>query len=81
MMELVKLDKDGRLTLPQSVLEDLGIESEVYLLLETTPDGGVFLRQAGTHPIEIYSEERLKEFEEVDRMTRDEANELRSIIG
>ena len=80
-MELVKLDKDGRLTLPQSVLEDLGIESDVYLLLQTTPDGGVLLRQAGTHPLEIYSEERLKEFEEVDRMTRDEANELRSIIG
>ena len=81
MMELVKIDKDGRLTLPQSVLEDLGIESEVYLLLEMTPDGGVLLRQAGIHPIEIYSEERLEEFEEIDRMTRDEANELRSIIG
>ena len=81
MMELVKLYKDGRLTLPQSVLEDLGIESDVYLLLETTPDGGVLLRQAGAHPIEIYSEERLKEFEEADRMTPDEADELRSIIG
>ncbi len=80
-MELVKLDKEGRLTLPRSVLEDLGIEGDVYLLLETTPDGGIRLRRAGDHPIEIYSEERLKEFEEVDRMTRDEANELRSIIG
>jgi AbrB family looped-hinge helix DNA binding protein len=81
MMELVKLDEKGRLTIPESVLEDLGIEGDVYLLLETTPDGGILLRQAGAHPIEIYSEERLKEFEEADQMTRDEANELRSILG
>jgi bifunctional DNA-binding transcriptional regulator/antitoxin component of YhaV-PrlF toxin-antitoxin module len=80
-MELVKLDKEGSLKLPESVLEELGIEGDVYLLLETTADGGILLRRAGTHPIEIYSEERLKEFEEVDRMTHDEANELRSIIG
>ena len=80
-MELVKLDKEGRLTIPESVLEDLGIEGEVVLLLETTHDGAILLRKPGDHPIEIYSEERLKEFEEADRMTPDEADELRSIIG
>jgi AbrB family looped-hinge helix DNA binding protein len=75
-MELVKLGKKGQISIPKSVLRKLGIENEVFLLLETTPDGGILLRQAGVYPLEIYSDKRLKEFEEADRMSREEAGKL-----
>lgn len=75
-MELVKLGKKGQISIPKSVLRKLGIESEVFLLLETTPDGGILLRQAGVYPLEIYSDKRLKEFEEADRMSPEEVGKL-----
>jgi AbrB family looped-hinge helix DNA binding protein len=78
-MELVRVGKKGQLSLPKAVLEQLGIKGEVFMVLETTPDGGILLRQAGVYPLEIYSEERLKEFEEADRMTPEEAKKLRSL--
>jgi AbrB family looped-hinge helix DNA binding protein len=77
-MELVKVGKKGQLSLPKAVLEKLGIEGDAYMVLETTADGGILLRQAGVYPLEIYSDKRLKEFEESDRMTPEEAAKLRS---
>jgi AbrB family looped-hinge helix DNA binding protein len=79
-MELVKLGKKGQISIPKSVLRKLGIENEVFLLLETTPDGGILLRQAGVYPLEIYSDKRLKEFEEADRMSPEEAGKLEAHI-
>jgi bifunctional DNA-binding transcriptional regulator/antitoxin component of YhaV-PrlF toxin-antitoxin module len=79
-MELIKLGKKGQLSIPKSVLKELGIEQEVFLLLETTPEGGILLRQAGVYPLEIYSDKRVKEFEEADRMSPEEAGKLENYI-
>ena len=63
-MELVKLGKKGQVTIPKSILRSIGIPDEAPLLVETTPDGAIVLRQAAVYPIELYTEEQLAEYEE-----------------
>ena len=36
--------------------------------IDTTGDGAILLRPAGVYPIEIYSDERIREFDQADRM-------------
>jgi AbrB family looped-hinge helix DNA binding protein len=67
-MEMVKLGKKGQVSIPKAVLKRLGLEGEVPLLVETTQDGAILLRPAGVYPIEVYSDERIREFDEADRM-------------
>ncbi len=68
-MNLVKVGKKGQLSIPQGVLRQLGIVPDTPLLLETTEDGAIVLRQVGVYPIEIYSDERLAEFERENELT------------
>ena len=58
-MELVKLGKKGQLTISKSILKAIGIADETPLLVETTSDGAIILRQAGVYPIELYTDERV----------------------
>lgn len=67
-MEMARLGKKGQVSIPRSVLKRLGLEGEMPLLVETTPDGAIVLRPAAVYPIEIYSDERVREFDEADRM-------------
>lgn len=67
-MEIAKLGKKGQVTIPRQVLKRLGLEGEVPLTVETTPDGAIVLRQAVLVPVEIYSDARIKEFEESSRI-------------
>ena len=69
-MTLVKLGKKGQVSLPQSILRKLGLQrAGATLLVEATADGAVVLRPAAVYPIEIYSDERLREFERVNRLS------------
>jgi bifunctional DNA-binding transcriptional regulator/antitoxin component of YhaV-PrlF toxin-antitoxin module len=77
-MELVKLGKRGQVSIPRGVLRRLGIVGEQTLLVDTTTDGSIVLRQAGVYPLEIYGEARLQEFEESDRLTAAESARLKS---
>ena len=72
-MQLVKLGKKGQLSIPKPILKQAGISGETPLLVETTDDGAIILRQAGVYPIEIYSDERIASFLEEDRMTPEQA--------
>lgn len=63
-MELVKIGKKGQVTIPRSVLRAAGISEETRVVLEATSDGAIVMRQAAVYPIEIYSEDRIREFEE-----------------
>jgi AbrB family looped-hinge helix DNA binding protein len=80
-MELVKLGKRGQLSIPRAVLRRLGIAGEQTLMVDTTEDGSIVLRQAGVYPLEIYSEERLREFDEGDRLTAQEKARLKRKLG
>ena len=76
-MELVKLGKRGQLSIPRDVLRRLGIVGEQTLLVDTGADGSSVLRQAGVYPLEIYGEDRVREFEESDRLTSAESARLK----
>jgi len=55
----------GVVTLPAKIRRALGIKGDDQLIAETTPDG-LLLRPAVTLPIEIYSDERIREFDEAE---------------
>ena len=61
-MELVKLGSKGQLSIPRKILRQVGINSETPMLVDTTSDGAIVLRQAAVYPIEIYSDERVQDF-------------------
>lgn len=65
-MELAKIGKKGQLTIPRSVLRAAGISEDSRVVLEPTPDGAIVLRPVAVYPLETYSEERLREFEETN---------------
>ena len=80
-MELVKLGKKGQVSIPRSILKKLGLESDMSLLVDTTGDGAILLRPAAVYPIELYSDERVREFDEADRMDPATAARLARVIG
>lgn len=76
-MDVIKLGKKGQVSIPKAILQRLGLEGDTMLLVETTSDGAIILRPAGVYPIEIYSESRIEEFLESDRITAEEAKLLK----
>ena len=66
IMELAKIGKKGQLTIPRSLLRAAGITEESRVMLEATADGAIVLRPVAVHPIEMYSDERVREFEETN---------------
>jgi antitoxin PrlF len=63
----VTITSRGVITLPARLRRALGLRADDQLIAELTPEG-LLLRPAVTLPVEIYSEEREREFdrEEVD---------------
>ncbi|HEY8709338.1 MAG TPA: AbrB/MazE/SpoVT family DNA-binding domain-containing protein [Burkholderiaceae bacterium] len=53
----------GVVTLPAKLRQVLGIKPNDQLIAETTPEG-LLLRPAVTLPLEMYTPQRLREFEE-----------------
>jgi bifunctional DNA-binding transcriptional regulator/antitoxin component of YhaV-PrlF toxin-antitoxin module len=80
-MEYVKLDKQGQVSLPASILHRLGLADEAVLTAEVTEDGGVLLRPSEHYDVEIYTDERLAEFEEENRLTEEEARLVDRALG
>lgn len=79
-MEIVKLGKKGQLSLPAGVLRKLGLQGAATLIVETTGDGAVILRPAGVYPIELYTDARIKEFDEANRLTESERTRARKAL-
>ena len=79
-MDIVKLGKKGQLSLPASVLRKLGLVGAATLIVEATDDGAVVLRPAAVYPIEIYSDARVKEFEQANRLTAAESTRIAKAI-
>lgn len=79
-MEVVKLGKNGQVSIPKSVLKRVGITGEAPLLVETTDDGAIVLRQAVVYPVEIYSDSRVSEFLEDDYLSPDQEREVKAAL-
>jgi AbrB family looped-hinge helix DNA binding protein len=72
-MESVKLGKNGQIAIPRAVMKRLALKGDETLLLDVTDDGAIRLRPAAVLPIELYSDARIREFEDatsVDETTR-----------
>ena len=72
-MEAIKLGKNGQVAIPRAVMKRLNLKGDEMLLLEVSDDGVIRLRPAAVLPIEIYSGERIRDFESestVDEATR-----------
>jgi len=67
-MELAKVGKKGQVTIPRSVLRAAGIAEESRVMLEATSDGAIVMRQAVVYPVELYTDERIREFEETNAL-------------
>ncbi len=79
-MDIVKLGKKGQLSLPAGVLRKLGLQGAATLIVEATDDGAVILRPAAVYPIELYTDARIKEFEEANRITASEKARVRKAL-
>jgi AbrB family looped-hinge helix DNA binding protein len=62
-MDVIKLGSKGQVSVPGAILRRLGLEGGSYLIVEASKDGAIVLRPAAVYPIEIYTDERIKEFE------------------
>ena len=65
MKATLTLTSRGVVTLPAKLRRALGLKAEDQLIAETTPEG-LLLRPAVTLPVEIYSEKRIREFDEAE---------------
>ncbi len=80
-MDVVKLGKKGQISLPAAVLRKLGLQGAATLLVEATDDGAVILRPAAVYPIELYTAERIKAFDEENRHTASEKARVRKVLA
>lgn len=62
MKTTLTITERGVITLPAKLRQAMGLAANDQLIAETTPDG-LLLRPAVTLPIELYSDERLREFD------------------
>jgi antitoxin component of MazEF toxin-antitoxin module len=79
VLNTVRLGRNGQLSLPRSVMKRLHLQGNETLLLDVSEDGVIQLRPAAVLPIEMYTPERIAEFEresEVDADTRAAARKV-----
>jgi antitoxin PrlF len=62
MQATLTLSNRGLITLPAKLRQALGLKADDQLIAETTPEG-ILLRPAVTLPLEMYSPQRLAEFD------------------
>ena len=62
----VTITSRGVITLPAKLRQALGLKPEDHLIAETTPEG-LLLRPAVTLPVEIYTPERVREFDAAEQ--------------
>lgn len=62
MQVTLTLSSRGLITLPVKLRQALGLKADDQLIAETTPEG-ILLRPAVTLPLELYSPQRLQEFD------------------
>ena len=71
MNTTLKINERGTLTLPKPLRKMLGV-SDGGTLMYTFRDGDIILQPAATYPIEIYTDERIAEFQEAEDAIGDE---------
>ncbi len=80
-MELVKLGKKGQVSIPTAMLRQQGLEGDSWLIAEACADGAIVLRPAAIYPIEIYTDERIKEFERENEIDPELERRVQAFLG
>lgn len=62
MLDEIVIGRRGTITLPAKLRKRFGLEQNDKLIVEET-DQGLLLRPAVSMPVEMYSEERIAEFQ------------------
>lgn len=65
MKATVTITSRGVVTLPAKLRQALGLKADDQLIAETTPEG-LLLRPAVTLPLEVYTPQREREFDEAE---------------
>ncbi|MFI5025842.1 MAG: AbrB/MazE/SpoVT family DNA-binding domain-containing protein [Solirubrobacterales bacterium] len=65
MRATVTMTGRGLVTLPAKLRKALGLKADDQLIAEATPEG-LLLRPAVTLPVEVYSDRRIREFDEAE---------------
>lgn len=65
MKTTVTINSRGVVTLPAKLRQVLGLRADDQLIAETTPEG-LLLRPAVTLPVELYTPDREREFDEAE---------------
>jgi AbrB family looped-hinge helix DNA binding protein len=65
MNTTIQINSRGTLTIPKALRKNLGLDKGGIVHAENTKDG-IMLRPTVTFPIEIYTDDRVKEFDESD---------------
>jgi AbrB family looped-hinge helix DNA binding protein len=65
MKATLTLTNRGVVTLPAKLRRALGLRADDQLIAETTPEG-LLLRPAVTLPVELYTEKRIREFDDAE---------------
>lgn len=68
MVKLITVNDRGSLTLPREAREKLGVSRGGQLLMDIDEQGEVILRAGVVMPLEIYSENRVKEFQRMNEL-------------
>ena len=71
----VTIGRSGAITLPAKIRKHFGLEQDDKLIVEET-DQGLLLRPAVSMPIELYSEERIEEFQQDETAIGEMLDEL-----
>ncbi len=80
-MTMVALGDRGQVTIPSQTRRRMGLKAGDPMILEERGDGSLVLRPAAVYPIEIYTDERIKEFLEAERMTPAERRKMQRALG
>ena len=66
MVKLISVNERGALTLPKEARERLGVSRGGQLFMGIDEQGEVILRAGVVMPIEIYSNDRIEEFQSMN---------------
>ncbi len=63
MNRIISINEQGSISLPQDLIKKYGLKAGGQVVIEES-EAGLILRPSATFPVEIYSDERVKEFQQ-----------------
>ena len=66
MVTTIQINERGGLTLPKALRKTLGLDKGGVIVAESR-EGGIWLKPAVAFAIELYSDERVAEFDQADK--------------